>query len=80
MVAGQRGRDALISIGDGDEQESFISIAGMRAWTISLTAGLIEAVAAQSAQASREVIEGAGLKRAEVAGRGGSSRMRCWTR
>lgn len=69
-MAGQRGRDVVISIGDGDEPESFITVAGIRARTISLTAGLIEATTAQSAQAWREVIAGAGVKRAEVAGSG----------
>lgn len=69
-MAGQRGRDVLISIGDGDEPESFFSVAGIRAKTISLTAGLIEATTAQSAQAWRQVIAGAGVKRAEVAGTG----------
>lgn len=69
-MAGQRGRDVLISIGDGDEPESFFSVAGIRAKTISLTAGLVEATTAQSAQAWREVITGAGVKRAEVAGNG----------
>lgn len=69
-MAGQRGRDVLISIGDGDEPESFFSVAGIRATTISLSAGLIEATTAQSAQAWREVIAGAGVKRAEVAGSG----------
>jgi len=69
-MAGQRGRDVLISIGDGDEPGAFVLVAGMRARTINLTAGLIEATTAQSAQAWREVIAGAGVKRAEVVGSG----------
>lgn len=69
-MAGQRGRDVVISIGDGDEPESFFTVAGIRAKTISLTAGLIEATTAQSVQAWREVIAGAGVKRAEVSGSG----------
>ena len=48
----------------------FVLVAGIRARTISLAAGLIEATTAQSAQAWREVIAGAGVKRAEVAGSG----------
>lgn len=66
----QRGRDVLISIGDDEEPEAFVLIAGIRARTINLTAGLIEATTAQRAQAWREVIAGAGVKRAEVAGAG----------
>ncbi len=69
-MAGQRGRDVMISIGDGEVPEAFVLVAGIRARTISLTAGLIEATTAQSAQAWREVIAGAGVKRAEVAGAG----------
>lgn len=69
-MAGQRGRDVLISIGDGDEPESFVPVAGIRAKTISLSAGLVEATTAQSPDGWREVIAGAGVKRAEIAGSG----------
>ena len=69
-MAGQRGRDVLISIGDGDDPEAFFDVAGIRARTISLTAGLVEATTAQSPDGWREVIAGAGVKRAEVAGSG----------
>jgi TP901-1 family phage major tail protein len=69
-MAGQRGRDVLISIGDGEDPESFVLVAGIRAKTISLTAGLVEATTAQSPNAWREVIAGAGVKRAEIAGSG----------
>jgi TP901-1 family phage major tail protein len=69
-MAGQRGRDVLIAIGDGDEPDAFVNVAGIRAKTISLTAGLVEATTAQSADGWREVIAGAGVKRADVSGRG----------
>lgn len=69
-MAGQRGRDVLISIGDGEAPEEFFVVAGIRAKTISLTAGLVEATTVQSADGWREVIAGAGVKRAEVAGSG----------
>ena len=69
-MAGQRGRDVLISIGDGEAPEAFFVVAGIRAKTISLTAGLVEATTAQSPNAWREVIAGAGVKRAEIAGSG----------
>ncbi len=69
-MAGQRGRDVLISIGDGDVPETFVPVAGIRAKTISLTAGLIEATTAQSPDGWRELIAGAGVKRAEIAGSG----------
>ena len=69
-MAGQRGRDVLISIGDGETPEEFFVVAGIRAKTISLTAGLVEATTAQSPNAWREVIAGAGVKRSEIAGSG----------
>ena len=69
-MAGQRGRDVLIKIGDGGAPESFITVAGIRARTISLSAGLVDATTAESAEAWRELIAGAGTKRAEVAGSG----------
>lgn len=69
-MAGQRGRDVLISIGDGGSPEVFVTVAGIRARTISLTSGLVEATTAQSPQAWRELIAGAGTKRVDVAGSG----------
>jgi TP901-1 family phage major tail protein len=69
-MAGQRGRDIHISIGDGDEPEGFILVACIRARSISLTAGLIEATTAHSPDGWRELIGGAGVKRAEISGAG----------
>lgn len=69
-MAGQRGRDVLISIGDGGEPEAFVVVAGIRAKTISLVAGLVEATTVESPQAWRELIAEAATKRAEVAGSG----------
>lgn len=69
-MAGQRGRDVLIRIGDGGSPETFASVAGIRARTISLNAGLIEATTTESPQAWRELAAGAGVKRAEVSGSG----------
>ncbi|RYG30520.1 MAG: phage major tail protein, TP901-1 family [Burkholderiales bacterium] len=69
-MAGQRGRDVLIKIGDGGSPETFVSVAGIRARTISLSAGLVDATTAESPLAWRELAAGAGAKRAEVAGSG----------
>lgn len=69
-MAGQRGRDVLIRIGDGGSPETFVSVAGIRARTITLTSGLVDATTAQSPQAWREVVPGAGGKRMEVSGSG----------
>ena len=69
-MAGQRGRDVLIKIGDGGAPETFATVAGIRARTISLSAQPVDATTATSPQAWRELIAGAGTKRIEVAGSG----------
>ena len=69
-MAGQRGRDVLVSIGDGGLPESFVLVAGIKARTITLSAGLVDATTAQSPDAWRELIAGAGTKRADVSGSG----------
>jgi TP901-1 family phage major tail protein len=69
-MAGQRGRDVLIRIGDGGSPEAFVTVAGIRTRTIALSAGLVDATTAQSPQAWRQLIAGAGTKRVEVAGSG----------
>lgn len=69
-MAGQQGRNVMISIGDGETPEAFLLVAGIRARTISLSAGMVEATTAQSPGAWRELIAEAATKCAEVAGRG----------
>jgi len=69
-MGGQRGRDVLIRIGDGEEPESFVTVAGIRARTISLSARLVDATTAESPVAWRQLIASAGTKRIEVAGAG----------
>ncbi|MDZ4759639.1 MAG: phage major tail protein, TP901-1 family [Alphaproteobacteria bacterium] len=69
-MAGQRGRDVLIQIGDGQAPEAFATVAGIRAKTIALNAGLVDATTADSPDAWRELIAGAGAKRADVSGAG----------
>lgn len=69
-MAGQRGRDMLIRIGDGSAPEVFVTVAGIRARTISLSTRLIDATTAESPRAWRELIADAGTRYAEVAGRG----------
>ena len=69
-MAGQRGRDVLIRIGDGGAPETFTDVAGIRARSITLSAGLVDATTAESPAAWRELIASAGTKRIEVAGSG----------
>ncbi|MBL8548383.1 MAG: phage major tail protein, TP901-1 family [Hyphomonadaceae bacterium] len=70
-MAGQKGRDVLLKIGDGGSpSETFTTIAGLRAKTISLNARSVDATSAESTDAWRELIAGAGVKSATVTGAG----------
>ncbi|MEP7209533.1 MAG: phage major tail protein, TP901-1 family [Alphaproteobacteria bacterium] len=69
-MAGQRGRDVLIKIGDGGSPETFAVAAGIRARSIALAVGLVDATTTDSLGAGRELLGGAGTKKAEVSGAG----------
>lgn len=67
-MAGQRGRDILLKIADG--AGAFVTVAGVRASRIELSAGMVDATGMDSPDAWRELIAGAGTKTARVTGRG----------
>jgi TP901-1 family phage major tail protein len=69
-MSGQKGRDVLIKIGDGDDPEVFVTVAGIRAKTISLNARGVDGTSGESPDAWRELIAGAGVKSASVSGAG----------
>ena len=69
-MSGQKGRDVLIKIGDGGAPEAFVTIAGIRAKTISLNARTVDGTSGESPSAWRELIAGAGVKSASVSGAG----------
>jgi TP901-1 family phage major tail protein len=69
-MSGQKGRDVLIKIGDGEEPEAFVTVAGIRAKTISLNARPVDGTCGESPEAWRELIAGAGVKSASVSGAG----------
>ncbi len=64
-LAGQRSCDLLVMISDAGAPETLVSVARIRARSINLSAGLIDATTAQSPQSWRELIASAGSKRAE---------------
>lgn len=66
-MSGQKGRDVLIKIADG---EDFVTVAGIRAKTISLNARSVDGTSGESPEAWRELIAGAGVKSASVSGAG----------
>jgi len=69
-MSGQKGRDVLIKISDGEDPETFGTIAGIRAKTISLNARTVDGTSGESPDAWRELIAGAGVKAASVSGAG----------
>ena len=69
-MTAQRGKDILLKIGDGASPETFTSVAGLRARTISLNAKTVDATDSDSAGRWRELLAGAGVKSASVSGAG----------
>ncbi len=67
-MGAQRGRDILLKISDG--VGGFVTVAGVRASRIELRSGQVDATGADSAEAWRELLAGAGTKAARVSGRG----------
>ena len=69
-MATQAGQDVLIKLETAGAPGSYISVAGIRAKTISLNAGLVDATHTGSAGGWRELLSGAGVKSVRVTGSG----------
>ncbi len=65
-MAVQKGRDILLKIADGD---SFVTVAGIRARTVSLNAKTID-ITDSGSGGWRELLEGAGIRALSVSGSG----------
>lgn len=68
-MTAQKGRDLLLKI-DADGQGSFQTVAGLRARQISFNAETVDATDSQSVGRWRELLEGAGVRRASISGSG----------
>ncbi|HWL31947.1 MAG TPA: phage major tail protein, TP901-1 family [Xanthobacteraceae bacterium] len=66
-MSAQKGKDLLIKIADG---ECFATVAGLRSRRIAFNAETVDITHAESAGRWRELLDGAGVKRASIAGRG----------
>jgi TP901-1 family phage major tail protein len=66
-MSAQKGKDLLIKIADG---EGFTTVAGLRSRRIAFNAETVDITHAESADRWRELLDGAGVKRASIAGRG----------
>ncbi|WP_075995843.1 phage major tail protein, TP901-1 family [Salaquimonas pukyongi] len=67
-MTAQRGRDLLLKIDDGTG--TFVTVAGLRSRQIALNAETVDITDSESAGRWRELLSGAGLKRASINGSG----------
>jgi TP901-1 family phage major tail protein len=67
-MAAQKGIDILLKIDDGAGQ--FVTIAGLRTRRLAFNADTVDATDSESAGRWRELLAGAGVRRASVAGNG----------
>lgn len=67
-MTAQKGKDLLVKIDDGSGD--FVTIAGLRTRRLSLNADTVDATDAKSAGRWRELLAGAGVRRASLAGAG----------
>lgn len=66
-MAAQKGKDLLVKIADG---AGYATVAGLRARRLAFNAETVDVTHAESAGRWRELLDGAGIKRASVSGRG----------
>jgi TP901-1 family phage major tail protein len=67
-MAAQKGKDLLVKIDDGSG--IFITVAGLRTRQLALNAETVDITSADSAGQWRELLAGAGVRRASIAGAG----------
>lgn len=67
-MAAQRGKDILLKVDDGTAQ--FVTLAGLRTRKFSLNQEPVDITHSESAGRWRELLDGAGVKRASVSGNG----------
>lgn len=66
-MTAQKGKDLLVKIADG---AGFTTVAGMRSRRLTFNAETVDVTNADSANRWRELLDGAGVKRASFSGRG----------
>lgn len=68
-MSAQKGRDLLLKV-DATGGGGYQTVAGLRATTLSFNAEAVDSTSQESAGAWRELLAGAGLKRASLRGQG----------
>ena len=66
-MGAQKGRDLLVKINTG---AGYVTVAGLRSRRIAFNAELVDITHAESVDRWRELLAGAGVRRASVSGRG----------
>jgi TP901-1 family phage major tail protein len=66
-MGAQKGKDLLVKINNG---AGFVTVAGLRSRKIAFNAELVDITHAESADRWRELLAGAGVRRAAISGRG----------
>src|ERR1044072_999754 len=66
-MGAQKGKDLLVKIDDGT---GFVTVAGLRSRRIAFNAELVDITHAESVDRWRELLAGAGVRRAAISGRG----------
>lgn len=66
-MAAQKGKDLLLKMHDGT---AFVTVAGLRSRTLAFNAQSVDVTHSESAGRWRELLDGAGVKRASVSGSG----------
>ncbi len=66
-MTAQKGKDLLIKIVDG---ASYVTVAGLRTRRLAFNAETVDITHAESANRWRDLLDGAGVRRASVAARG----------
>jgi TP901-1 family phage major tail protein len=66
-MSAQKGKDLLVKIADG---AGFTTVAGLRTRRLTFNAETVDTTHAESAGRWRELLDGAGIRRASMAGRG----------
>jgi TP901-1 family phage major tail protein len=68
-MTAQKGKDLLLKV-DSDGEGSFTTVAGLRARSLAFNAATVDITDQESAGRWRELLEGAGIKTARIAGSG----------
>jgi|UniRef100_Q07QC3 TP901-1 family phage major tail protein len=66
-MSAQKGKDLLLKMFDG---AGYVTVAGLRSRRIAFNAELVDITHAESADRWRELLAGAGVRRAAISGRG----------